>query len=383
MSTVTVSRVTTRKELKAFVRFNYELYKGSPYAVPDILEDTMEVLSPQSNPAFRFCDAALFLAKRDGRVVGRVAAIINHRANERWGRQEVRFGWIDFIDDPEVSRELLAAVSQFGREHGMSQVVGPLGFTDLDPEGMLTEGFDQLSTAHTIYNYPYYAEHMRQLGYTQQVEWVERKIFIPKGMHEANRAKYFRMAQIVQQRFGFQLYHFKSKAEIRQGHYVEQMLSIINASYDKLYGYSELDTQQMAWYARKFLPLLDCRFLTVVKNAEGELIGVGICLTSLSRAIQKAKGRLFPFGWWHLVKELWLTRRHQVIDALLIGVLPEYQEKGATAIIFSDMIPNAVRLGYDWAESHPQLNDNNPGQQMWKNLDCVIHKRRVVFSAPI
>lgn len=383
MSTVIVSQVSTAKEMRSFVRFNYELYKDCAYAVPDMLEDTLETLDARCNPAFRFCDAAFFLARRDGRIVGRVAAIINTRANEHWGRQEVRFGWIDFIDDLEVSRALLDTVERWGRERGMKQMVGPLGFTDLDPEGMLTDGFDQLSTLNTIYNYPYYAQHMAQLGLQKETGWVERKVFIPKEGHEANNAKYFRVAQIAQTRYGFRIRHFRSKKELREGGYVEKMLGVINRAYADLYGYSALDEMQMKWYAKRFLMMLDRRFLTVVESAEGEIIGVGVCMPSLSRAVQKAKAKLFPFGWWHIASELWLKRKHQILDMLLVGVLPEYQDKGANALFFADLIPEGISCGYEWAETHPQLEDNMASQMQWKNLDCSIHKRRAVFAKDI
>lgn len=383
MQTVSVSQISTSKEMRAFVRFNYELYKDCPYAVPDLLEDTLETFDARRNPAFRFCQAAFFLARREGRIVGRVAAIINTRANERWGKQEVRFGWIDFIDDIEVSRALLDTVEQWGRERGMTHMVGPLGFTDLDPEGMLTEGFDQLSTLCSIYNYPYYPEHIARLGLVKEAGWVERKVFIPKGQHEANNAKYFRIAQMVKQRYGFRLRHFRSRREIKKGGYVQKMLGIVNRAYVDLYGFSQLDEQQMDWYADRFLLMLDRRFLSVVENAEGEIIGIGVCMISLSRAVQKAKAKLFPFGWWYIAKELWLKRKHKILDMLLIGVLPEYQDKGANALFFADMIPGGISGGYEYAETNPQLEDNLAGQMIWKNLDCCIHKRRAVFAKDI
>ena len=383
MQTVSVSQISTSKEMRAFVRFNYELYKDCPYAVPDLLEDTLETFDARRNPAFRFCQAAFFLARREGRIVGRVAAIINTRANERWGKQEVRFGWIDFIDDIEVSRALLDTVEQWGRERGMTRMVGPLGFTDLDPEGMLTEGFDQLSTLCSIYNYPYYPEHIARLALVKEAGWVERKVFIPKGQHEANNAKYFRIAQMVKQRYGFRLRHFRSRREIKKGGYVQKMLGIVNRAYVDLYGFSQLDEQQMDWYADRFLLMLDRRFLSVVENAEGEIIGIGVCMISLSRAVQKAKAKLFPFGWWYIAKELWLKRKHKILDMLLIGVLPEYQDKGANALFFADMIPGGISGGYEYAETNPQLEDNLAGQMIWKNLDCCIHKRRAVFAKDI
>jgi len=380
MANIAVSQITSSKEMRAFVRFNYELYKDCPQAVPDLLEDTLETFDPRRNPAFRFCEAAFFLARKDGRIVGRVAAIINTRANTRWERQDVRFGWIDFIDDIEVSRALLEVVEQWGRQRGMTRIVGPLGFTDLDPEGMLTEGYDQLSTLCSIYNYPYYPQHIAKLGFEKEVGWVERKVFIPRGEHEANKAKYFRIAQMVQQRYGFRLRHFRSKSEIKKGGYVKKMLDVVNRAYVDLYGFSQLDDQQKEWYASRFLMLLDRRFLSVVENAEGEIIGIGVCLPSLSRAVQKAKAKLFPFGWWHIVSELYFKRKHQILDMLLVGVLPEYQEKGANALFFADMIPGGISGGYEWAETNPQLEDNLAGQMQWKNLDCCIHKRRAVFA---
>lgn len=380
MTNVTVSQVTSSKEMRAFVRFNYELYKDCPQAVPDLLEDTLETLDARRNPAFRFCEAAFFLARRDGRIVGRVAAIINPRANMRWNSKTVRFGWIDFIDDLDVSRALLDAVEQWGRQRGMTHIVGPLGFTDLDPEGMLTDGYDQLSTLCSIYNYPYYPQHIAKLGYTKEAGWVERKVFIPREGHEANNAKYFRIAQIVQERYGFHLRHFRSKSEIKKGGYVLKMLDVVNRAYADLYGFTQLDDQQKKWYADKFLTMIDRRFLAVVENAENEIIGIGVCMPSLSRAVQKAKAKLFPFGWWYIARELWFKRKHRILDMLLVGVLPEYQEKGANALFFADMIPNGISGGYEWAETNPQLEDNLAGQMQWKNLDCCIHKHRAVFG---
>ncbi len=383
MSEIHISVVTTKKELKAFVRFNYELYKDCPYAVPDFLEDTLDTFNPRKNPAFRFCEAAFFLARRDGKIVGRVAAIINHRANETWEQKHVRFGWIDFIDDIEVSRKLLEAVEAWGRERGMNHIVGPLGFTDMDLEGMLTDGYDQLSTMNSIYNYPYYPEHMAQLGYQKEVGWVERKVFIPTGEHAANNQKYFKIAELVKKRYGFRIRKFKDKKEILREGYIPKVLGVVNRAYANLYGYSEMDQAQMDTYARQYLQFLDKRYLSVVETAEGEVIGMGICITSLSRAIQKAKAKLFPFGWYHMAKALWFDRHPQVLDMLLVGVLPEYQEKGANALIFADMIPEGVKDGYQWAETHHQLEDNIPSQAQWKNLDCVIHKRRAAFGKDI
>ena len=379
-ASVVIKPVATAKEMKQFVRFNWELYKDCPYAVPDFLEDTLDTFNPKKNPALKFCDVQCFLAWREGKIVGRVAAIINHRANEHWKERHVRFGWIDFIDDLSVSKALLDTVEQWGRERGMDTIVGPLGFTDMDLEGMLTDGYDQLSTMNSIYNYPYYTEHMRQLGYEKEVGWVERKVLVPKGDHEASSQKYFKVAEMVKKRYGFRLRKFKSKKEIREGGYIPKVLNVVNKAYANLYGYCELDPEQMETYAKQYLQYLDKRYLSVVETAEGEVIGMGICITSLSRAIQKAKAKLFPFGWWHMAKALWFNRHPQVLDMLLVGVLPEYQDKGANALFFADIIPQTIKDGYEWAETHHQLEDNTPSQSQWKYLDCVIHKRRCAFK---
>lgn len=383
MSDIIVSPVGSKSELRAFVRFNYELYKDNPYAVPDFLEDTLDTFSTKKNPAFAFCEAEWFLARRGGKIVGRVCAIINRKANERWGKREVRFGWIDFVDDLSVSRALLEAVEAWGRERGMTHIVGPLGFTDMDLEGMLTDGYDQLSTMNSIYNYPYYPEHMQQLGYRKEVGWVERKVYIPSAEHHLNEQKYFKVAALVKRRYGFRIKKFKDKREIREGGYIQKVLGVVNRAYADLYGYSEMDERQMNVYADQYLQYLDKRYLSVVETQEGEVIGMGICITSLSRAIQRAKARLWPFGWYHMARALFFNRHPRVLDMLLVGVLPEYQDKGANALIFADIMPEAIKDGYEWAETHHQLEDNTPSQAQWKNLDHIIHKRRAAYGRDI
>lgn len=383
MNELTIREATGRCDMRKFVRFNWELYKDCPYAVPDLLEDTLDTLNPKKNPAFAFCEAAFFIAERNGRMVGRIAAIINHRANKKWDQKRVRFGWIDFIDDITVSQALLERAEEWGKERGMDTIVGPMGLTDLDLEGMLTEGYDQLSTMNSIYNYPYYPEHMKQLGYEKEVGWVERKVYIPKGEHAANSQKYLRVAEMVSKRYGFRIKKFKNKGEISKGGYIQKVLNVVNRSYTDLYGVSELDEAQMQQYANDYLPFLDKRWLSVVENAEGEVIGMGVCITSLSRAIQKAKAKIFPFGWIHLAKALYFDRHPKILDMLLVGVLPEYQQQGANALIFADLIPEGIKDGYEWAETHHQLEDNLASQNQWKFLDCEIHKRRVAFKKAI
>lgn len=380
-SKIIIKEVESKSELKKFIRFNYELYKGNAYAVPDFLEDTLDTFNPKKNAAYEFCQSKLFLAYRDGKIVGRVAGIINDRANATWNEQNVRFGWIDFIDDIGVSSALLDAVAKWGREKGMTKLVGPLGFTDMDPEGMLVEGFDQLSTMATIYNYPYYPEHMDKLGMEKEVGWVERKVTVPTPGHHANDEKYFRVAKIAQDRFHLKVRKFKSFEEIKKGGYVDKIFNVINKAYAPLYGFSQLSERQVDTYANNYLRFIDLRLLTVVENEEGEIVGMGVGMASLSYALQKAKGKLFPFGWFHLLRALKCEKhRSPYLDLLLVGVIPEYQGKGANALLFADLIPVGMSMGFKWAETHLQLEDNNKSQDQWAYLDCEIHKKRKCYK---
>ena len=375
---LTIKRVEGRRELRTFIRFNYKLYKGNPYAVPDFLEDMMDTFDRKKNAAFEFCECDLFLAYRDKEVVGRVAAIINHKANKTWSTRNVRFGWIDFIDDAEVVDALISTVEQWGRERGMKKIVGPLGFTDMDPEGMLTDGFDQLGTMSTIYNYPYYPEHMVRLGFEKEVDWVERKVMVPTTEAQADAGKYMRVADMSARRYNLHMRRFKTHKEILAadgGEYIHKIFNVINRAYADLYGYSQMNERQIDQYAKAYLPFLDLRLLAVVENEQNEPIAVGITMGSLSYALQKAHGKLFPFGWWHLIKAVYF-KPAPVLDMLLIGVLPEYQNKGVNALLFAEIIPVAQKMGFVWAETHVQLEENEKSQTQWSHLDCSIHKRR-------
>lgn len=375
---VTIKKVEGRRDLRAFIRFNYHLYKGNPYAVPDFLEDMLDTFDRKKNAAFEFCEGELFLAYRDKKIVGRVAAIINHKANKTWSTKNVRFGFIDFIDDLEVAKALLDTVEQWGRERGMNKIVGPLGFTDMDPEGMLIDGFDQLSTMSTIYNYPYYPKLVEQLGYEKEIDWVERKVTVPTTEAQADSAKYIRVAEMSRKRYNLHMRHFKSAKEIlaeEDGQYVQKVFGVINKAYADLYGYSEMNERQIRQYATTYLQFLDMRLLAIVENEENQPIAMGVGIGSLSVALQKAHGKLFPFGWWHLAKAVYF-KPSPILDLLLIGVLPEYQNKGVNALLFAELIPVAQKMGFVSAETHPQLETNDKSQGQWAHLDCVIHKRR-------
>lgn len=373
MEELMIKEVTSKKEMKRFIRFNYELYKDCPYSVPDLYEDMVDTFSTK-NAAMEFCDAAYFLAYRGVRIVGRVAAIINRKANERWGQQAVRFGYIDFIDDEAVSRALIDTVEQWGRERGMTSIEGPLGFTDMDAEGMLIEGFDELSTNATIYNYPYYPRHMERLGFEKSADWVEMLIQVPTSVPERME----RIAKIVTDKYGLQIKKFTSHKEIAR-QYGREIFSVINEAFKPLFGYSELTDLQIDQYVKTYLPFIDLKLVSLITDRDGRLICVGISMPSLSRALQKAKGRLLPFGWFHLLKAMkW--KKPDTLDLMLVGVLPEYQGKGVNALLFCDLIPTYLAEGYKYVETNPELELNTKVQSQWIYFERRQHKRRRCYK---
>ncbi len=371
---VTIKKVSSKKELKTFIRFNYELYKNNPYSVPDLYDDMLNTFSPQKNAAFEFCEADYFLAYKDGKVAGRVAAIINHRANETWNKKEVRFGWIDFVDDTEVSEALLKQVEIWGKERGMEAMVGPLGFTDMDAEGMLIEGYDQLSTMSTIYNYPYYPAHMEQLGFEKEADWVEFKLMVPEKLPE----KFVRISEIILQKYKLKIKKLK-RSEIKEKNYGQKIFDLINEAYAPLYGYSQMTQRQIDQYIKMYLPLIDLRMVSLVEDEDGNLVAVGISMPSLSQALQKAKGKMFPFGWYHLLKALFI-KKPKVLDLLLVGVKPEYQSKGVNALLFYDLVPVYQQMGFEYGESNPELELNKKVQAQWSAFESVQHKRRRAYK---
>lgn len=372
---VVIKKVSTKSDLKKFIRFNYEFYKDNPYSVPDLYSDMVDTLSREKNAAFEFCEADYFLAYRDGKIVGRVAAIINHRANETWQKKIVRFGWIDFVDDAEVSDALIDTVKAWGRERGMQEIEGPLGFTDMDSEGMLIEGFDQLSTMATIYNYPYYPEHMERMGFEKSADWVEMKIYIPDAIPE----KHKRISDIIQRKYNLRVRKLTDKKDVIKSGVAHDIFRLINDAYAPLFGFSRMTEAQIDQYVNVYIPVLDLRMVTLVETEEGEIVAVGISMPSLSEALQKAKGKFFPFGWYHLLKALkW--NRPKVLDLLLVAVRPDYQSKGVNALLFTDLIPVYQEMGFEYAESNPELEDNGRVQNQWQYFKTEQHKRRRCFK---
>lgn len=374
---ISIKTVKSRKDFKVFARFANRLYKGNKYYVPSMPLDDLNTFDKEKNAAFEFCDAEFYLAYKDGEVVGRVAAIVNYKANEAWKTDQVRFGWIDFIDDMEVSRALLDAVVAFGKARGMKQIVGPLGFTDFDPEGMLVEGFDRLSTMALIYNHPYYPEHMKKHGYYKETGWVEYRITLPEELPERHK----KLAELVKERYNLKIVK-KTKSEINKENYGQKLFQLINETYCVLYGYSLLSPKQIDQYVSLYLSLVDMRMLTFVEDQKGDLIAAGISIPSLSEALQKCNGEIFPFGWWYLLKAMF-WKKPDTLDLLLIGVRPDYQNRGVNSLVFVDLYENYKKLGFKYAETNANLETNEKIQAMWVPFEKELHKRRWVFGKEI
>lgn len=378
MSSIQIKKVETKRDLKDFIEFHYDLYEGNPYDVPNLFSDDMNTLSKDKNAAFEFCEAEYFLALKDGKIAGRVAAIINHKANDKWNRKSVRFGWIDFVDDREVSAALIKQVEDYGRAKGMTEIVGPLGFTDMDPEGMLTWGFDQLGTMPTIYNYPYYPEHIEAMdGFEVDNRYVEYKLIIPEKIPE----KYSKIGEMIQKRYGLRVKKL-TKDDVYKHGYGYKLFSLINDTYGDLYGFSELSEKQIEQYVKMYLPAVDLNLVTCIEDstADNKLVGMGITIPSLSRALQKCRrGRLLPFGWWHVLRAI---KQHKTegVDLLLMGILPEYRSKGANALLFTDLIPRYQAYGFKWGESQVEMETNAGVQGQWGPLNPINHKKRKCYK---
>ncbi len=367
---VEIKKVETRSELKQFVQFYYDLYRGNNCAVPFLYSEEMVTLRSDKNPSFECCEAQYFLAFKDGKVVGRVAAIINRRANERWNCHQVRFGWFDFIDDLEVSTALLKAVEDWGREKGMSEMAGPLGFIDTDREGMLVEGFDQLSTMYINYNYPYYPQHMERIGgFKKDNDYLEMKVKVPEKVPD----KFAKLTEMVRKRYGLRVHKFTRHELIEEG-YGHRVFHLLNATYKDLYGFSELSDKQVDKLVNDYIKIADLNLVTAIMDGD-KMVGFGITFPSFSRAMQKTRdGRFLPFGWWHMLKILkW--HKTPIVDLLLIGVLPEYRSKGANALIFDDLIRQFQAYGFEWAETGPQMETNEGVLSQWQYLEATNHRR--------
>lgn len=362
----------TRSELKNFIKFAIDLYKDSPYYVPPLIADDVDTLDPRKNPAFDYCEAQAFMAFRGGKPVGRIAAIINNVVNERTGKKEMRFGFVDFIDDDRVVDALFEAASAWGRERGMTEIVGPMGFTDMDHEGMLIDGFEEMGTMATIYNFPYYPRQMERLGFAKDADWVEYRVKVPAEIPE----KFQRISDIVRKKYGLKSVKFTSRRKLKEA-YGQPLFDLINEAYDKLYGYSPLNQRQIDYYIKAYLGIIRLDCISVIVDQDDKLVALGISMPSLSKALRKAKGKLFPFGWYHLLQAI--HGKNDVVDLLLIAVRKEYLSRGVNALLFSDLIPIFNKEGFREAESNIELENNDSVRLQWQYFEHRQHRRRRAY----
>lgn len=372
---IEIKEVSTSRDLKEFIRFPFKLYKNNPYWVPPLVQFEESTLRKDKNPAFDYCDACYWLAYKNNEVVGRIAGIVHGVESKE--KHLVRFGWVDFIDDREVSKKLIGAVENWGRSKGSTGIHGPLGFTDLDFEGTLIEGFDQIATQATIYNYPYYQEHFEALGFGKACDWLEGRGAVPGEMPKRLKRK----AEIIGNRFKFKVKEFKSNKELLP--YTQSIFQILNESYADLYGYYPLTQTQIDYYIKQYFGLVRKEYVSVVVNEKGDAIGFAVCFPSFSKAFQSAKGSLFPFGFYHVLKAFYFNK---TLDMFLIGVKPEYQKLGANVLIFHSMWENFIKTGATHLVTGPMLEDNFGVLNLWNehiNEQNRVVIRRRCFIKPI
>ena len=374
---VEIKQITTRKEIKKFVKFGNDFYKDCEHFCPALIADEMNTFDPKKNPAFEVCENVLYMAYIDGKPVGRIAGIINHEANRKWGVKRVRFGWMDFIDDMEVSKALLDAVAEWGKSKGMDELNGPVGFTDFDHQGLLIEGFEYLAPMASLYNYPYYEKHLDTYGLVKDNDWIEMQIYPPQELPE----RYARMAKIVEQRSRVRIDKVKNTKELVAKYGMEYM-DVIDTAYQKLYNFQPLTDRQKKQYCESFFPLLNYDFITIVINENNEIVGVGVGMPDISKALRKCKGRLFPFGWYHLLKAL-NSDHYEAFDLLLIAVRPDYQDRGLNAVIFADQHPYFVKYGIQRIETTAIMETNFKNLGHWEFFPHKYHKRRRAYVKPI
>ena len=372
--TLNIREVTTKEELRRFVDYPNVLYKDVKQYVPAFYADDLDDWDREKNPAFSYCDAKCFLAWRNGEIVGRIGAILSHKANETWNTRRMRFTQVDFIDDREVSAARFAAGESWARSEGCTQVHGPLGFCDMDREGMLVEGFDQRGMFITYYNHPYYQEHLHALGYGKDTDWVENLIEIPPYDSE-NAQKLRKLSQWLLARGHYHKADITRRSQITAKH-IEQVFHLVNKAYAPLYGVVELSDDQIKKYAKKFLPMVSPDFLCLVMDEQDQLVAFGVCVPSMAEALRRCRGRLFPTGWIHVLRSM---KHNDTIDLLLIAVDPQRQGSGLNAIVMDHILQGAQKMGNTHAETGPTLETNDKVQSQWKFFERRQHKRRRCF----
>jgi GNAT superfamily N-acetyltransferase len=374
---VIISEVKTRKELKKFVQFGIDLYENCESFCPPLIFDELNTLDSKKNPAFDVCEAIYFLAYKDGKIAGRIAGIINKQANAHWNVQKVRFGWFDFIDDKEVSKALLDAVVAWGKSKGMNALNGPVGFTDLDHQGLLLEGYEYLSLMAALYNYPYYVEHFDAYGLTKEADWVEIRVQVPEVLPE----KMSRVANLIADRYKVKATHVKNSKELIK-RYGYSFFDLIDTAYKQLYNYSPLTEKQKKYYSDLYFPILNFDLVSLLVNEKDELVGVGVAMPNISKELRKTKGKLFPLGWYHLLKAL-NSKTYESSDLLLIAVRPDYQNKGINSLIFTDQLPFYQKHKVKYASVTAILETNMKSMSNFLLFDHEIYKRRRAYIKQI
>lgn len=372
-NTLTIKEVKRDRDLRRFVQFGIDIFKGNNYYCPPLILDEIITFKKGKNPAHEVCDYVLYMAYRNGKAVGRIAGIVNHRANEAWGVKKCRFGWFDFVDDYEVFESLLDSVAEWGRSKGMELLNGPVGFTDFDHQGLLIEGFDYNSPMASLYTHPYYVAHYERYGLRKEADWIEFQIHPPKEAPERMR----RVAALVSERYGLRTVKVKNSRELR-ARYGYSYFDVLDSAYQKLYNYQPMTEKQKQYYCKMFFPLLNFDFVTLVVNDKDEIVAVGLGMPSLSDALRKCRGRLFPFGWYHLLKAL-KAKQMTDFDLLLIAVRPDYQDKGVNSLIVNEMTPYFSKYGIQRVETSAILETNNKSQANFVIFDHIQHKRRRAF----
>lgn len=370
---VEIKEVKTLQARELFADFPNKFFRNEPNQIPSFLSDDISDWDPQKNPAFEYCEARAFLAYKEGRLVGRIGAILSHKANEKFGTRRMRFSQVDFIDDPEVSAALFKTVEDWAREKGCDQVHGPLGFTDLDKEGMLIDGYDRKGLFITYYAYPYYKEHMKKLGYHKDIDWVESLIKVPEADSVQSR-RLEKVSCFILNRGRYHKAELKSRRDYPP--YVRQVFSLINKAYANLYGVVELTPRQIELYANKFMPLINPDWTCFVMDENEDMVAFGCCVPSMDDALKKCGGRLFPFGWAGVLKSL---HKNDTIDLLLIAVRPDLQGTGLNAVIMDHIWHSCYRHGIKWAETGPRLETNVQIERQFQMFESEEHKRRRCF----
>ncbi len=367
---VEIRHVTAKNDFKKFLNFPDQLYRGAKNFVPELKSDEFSMYFPETNFAFEYCDAKFFLAYRDGKIAGRIGAIVNKRANELWNQKQIRITRVDFIDDLEVSGALFGAVEKWAKELGLTEAHGPLGFTDLDKEGLLVEGFDRMGSTVTIYNYEYYQKHFEANGYVKDTDWIEYRIKVPeKG--DKRVARVSEIAKKVMARSNVRFFNIKKIKDAAP--VVVQLFDLLSECYKELYGVVPYTEKIAKDYLRRFTPLLNPRYAKFIVDEHDKLVGFGLAAPSLARAFQKSHGRMLPFGWAHLLHAL---KHPTELELYLVAVHPDYQKAGLAALLLNEVTASAIEDGVKYAESSPELEDNQKVQDFWKNYDVEQHKRR-------